>query len=109
MVMYEDDAKGNLYLKYESTPSANEVVRDVLNAPIESGETFKNKRKGMPSILDRYILVEAQLGKKAEEQVVADVTEVTNWKAIKKEGTKIFGFELPEDAEFAEQAQLMGM
>lgn len=108
MVLYEDDAKGNLYLRYKETPSANEVIRDVLEAPIESGETFQNKRKNMISITDVRVLVDAALGKKAEEQVVSEVTSKTAWKAIKKEGTKLFGFELPEDAE-SEQKQLMEM
>jgi hypothetical protein len=108
MVLYEDDAKGNLYLRYKETPSANEVIRDVLEAPIESGETFQNKRKNMISITDVRVLVDAALGKKAEEQVVSEVTSKTTWKAIKKESTKLFGFELPEDAE-SEQKQLMEM
>ncbi len=50
MVMYEDDGKGNLLLKYEVVPSASEVIRDVLEAPIESGETFQNKKKGVKSV-----------------------------------------------------------
>ena len=105
MVMYEDDSKGNLLLKYEAVPSANEVIRDVLEAPIESGETFGNKRKNTKAILDKYIFIDAELGKKAE--VVAEVTAKTNWKAVRSKGTNFVGFELPESAE-SEQKELMG-
>lgn len=107
MVMYEDDSKGNLFLKYEAVPSANEVIRDVLEAPIESGETFGNKRKNTKAILDKYIFIDAELGKKAEETVVAEVTTKTNWKAVRSKGTNFVGFELPESAE-SEQKELMG-
>lgn len=107
MVMYEDDGKGNLLLKYEVVPSASEVIRDVLEAPIESGETFQNKKKGVKAVLDKYILVDANLGKKAEETVVAEVTAKTNWKAVRSKGTNLVGFELPESAE-SEQKSLMG-
>ena len=65
MVMYEDDGEGYLTLRYEVVPSAAEVIRDVLNAPIESGETFQNKKRGLKAILDKYILIDAELGKKA--------------------------------------------
>lgn len=106
MVMYEDDSKGNLLLKYEAVPSANEVIRDVLEAPIESGETFGNKRKNTKAILDKYIFIDAELGKKAEETVVAEVTAKTNWKAIRSNERNMFGFELPESAE-SEQKQFM--
>lgn len=105
MVMYEDDSKGNLYLRYEYTPSASEVIRDVLEAPIER-ETFQSKRKHSLSITDTRILIDANLGKNAEESVVSEIQEKTSWKAIKKEGTSMFGFELPEDAA-SEQAELM--
>ena len=107
MVMYEDDGKGNLILKYEVVPSANEVIRDVLEAPIESGETFQNKKKGVKAILDKYIFINAELGKKAEETVVAEVTAKTNWKAVRSKEKNLFGFELPESAE-SEQKSLMG-
>lgn len=105
MVMYEDFCKGELFLRYENTPSANEVIRDVLNAPIESGETFQNKKKGMKVINDKFILIDVPLiGKKAKEEVIAAVTEKTGWKAIENS----FGFVLPENAE-SEQATLMGV
>lgn len=107
MVMYEDYCKGKLFLKYENTPSANEVIRDVLNAPIESGETFQNKKKGMLVINDKYIVVLADLGPKAEEQVLQEIADARpNWKAVKVEGK--LGFELPEAAE-SEQKDLMGI
>ena len=103
MVMYEDDCKGKLYLKYEVTPSANEVINDVLNAPIESGETFQNKRKGVIQITDKFIFIDApSIGKKAKEEVVAAVTEKTGWKS----SLDTFSFALPENAE-SEQASLM--
>lgn len=107
MVMYEDDGKGNLLLKYEVVPSASEVIRDVLEAPIESGETFQNKKKCVKAVLDKYIFVDANLGKKAEETVVAEVTAKMNWKAIRSKEKNLFGFELPESAE-SEQKSLMG-
>ena len=107
MVMYEDDCKGNLLLKYDVVPSVSEVIRDVLEAPIESGETFQNKKKGVKAILDKYILIDANLGKKAEETVVAEVTAKMNWKAIRSKEKNLFGFELPESAE-SEQKSLMG-
>lgn len=106
MVMYEDDGKGNLVLKYEVVPSAAEVIRDVFNAPIESGETFQTKKRGVKAILDKYILIDAELGKKAEETVVSEVTERMNWKAIRSNEKKMFGFELPESAE-SEQKHFM--
>lgn len=105
MVMYEDFCKGELFLRYENTPSANEVIRDVLNAPIESGETFQNKKRGMKAINDKFILIDApSIGKKAKEEVIAAVTEKTGWKAVENS----FGFALPADAE-SEQATLMGV
>lgn len=105
MVMYEDYCKGELFLRYENTPSANEVIRDVLNAPIESGETFQNKKRGMKPINDKFILIDApSIGKKAKEEVIAAVTEKTGWKAVENS----FGFALPADAE-SEQATLMGV
>lgn len=107
MVMYEDDGKGNLTLKYEVVPSAAEVIRDVFNAPIESGETFQNKKRGVKAIFDKYIFIDAKLGKKAEESVVAEVvTNRMNWKAIRSTEKKMFGFELPESAE-SEQKHFM--
>ena len=107
MVMYEDDGEGNLLLKYEVVPSVSEVIRDVLEAPIESGETFQNKKKGVKAVLDKYILVDAELSKKAEETVVAEVTAKMNWKAIRSKEKNLVGFELPESAE-SEQKELMG-
>lgn len=104
--MYEDDGEGYLTLRYEVVPSAAEVIRDVLNAPIESGETFQNKKRGLKAIFDKYILIDAELGKKAEETVVAEVTEKMNWKAIRSNERNTFGFELPESAE-SEQKQFM--
>lgn len=106
MVMYEDDGEGYLTLRYDVVPSAAEVIRDVLNAPIESGETFQNKKHGLKAIIDKYILIDAELGKKAEEAVVAEVTEKMNWKAIRSNERNMFGFELPESAE-SEQKQFM--
>lgn len=123
MVMYEDYCKGELFLRYENTPSANEVIRDVLNAPIESGETFQNKKKGMKAINDKFIVIDApSLGKKAQEEIVATVTEKTGWKTaqitslaevrLEDDGktvrNELFGFALPADAE-SEQATLMGV
>ena len=108
MVMYEDDGEGYLTLMYDVVPSAAEVIRDVLNAPIESGETFQNKKRGLKAIIDKYILIDAELGKKAEETVVAEVTEKMNWKAIRSNERNMFGFELPESAE-SEQKQFMGV
>lgn len=107
MVMYEDDGKGNLLLKYEVVPSASEVIRDVLEAPIESGETFENKRKNTKAILDKYIFIDADLGKKAELAIIAEVRVKTKWKAIRSRETNLIGFELPESAE-SEQKSLMG-
>lgn len=105
MVMYEDFCEGKLFLRYENTPSANEVIRDVLNAPIESGETFQNKKRGMKVINDKFILIDApSIGKKAKEEVIAAVTEKTGWKAVENS----FGFALPAEAE-SEQATLMGV
>ena len=105
MVMYEDFCKGELFLRYENTPSANEVIRDVLNAPIESGETFQNKKKGMRAINDKFILIDApSIGKKAKEEVIPAVTGITGWKATPDS----FGFALSADAE-SEQAALMGV
>lgn len=107
MVMYDDDGKGNLYLRYEYTPSASEVVRDVLDAPIENGETYQSKRRGQVAITDNRVLVDATLGKKAEEEIVSTISEEKpHWKAIRKEGTSLFGFEFPEDGA-NEQEQLM--
>lgn len=113
MVMYEDDAVGNLFLRYETIPSAAEVVRDVLNAPIESGETFQNKKKGRKAIKDKAIVIDAALGKKALDEVVKTVEEKTGWVPMTiTEGPKgykgLHGFQLPEDAE-SEQKRLMGM
>lgn len=114
MVMYEDDGVGNLILKYESTPSANEVIRDVLEAPIESGETFQNKRKGRKALKDTHIMISANIGKKASDEIVETIEKKTGWascKITKAENPAyvgMFGFVLPEDAE-SEQKRLMGM
>lgn len=107
MVMYEDDVKsGELTLVYENTPGANQVVYDILNAPIESGPTFQNKRKNQMVITDKYITVRAKLGKNAEEQVIQEVTKACpKWK-VEKENDDYLRFKLSEEAE-SEQAVLM--
>ena len=107
MVMYEDDGEGNLLLKYEVVPSVSEVIRDVLEAPIESGETFQNKKKGVKAKIDKFIIIDANQRKKAEETNVAEITAKMNWKAIRSKEKNLFGFELPESAE-SEQKSLMG-
>ncbi len=111
MVMYEDDGFGWLILKYENVPSANEAIRDVLEAPIESGETFQNKKKGVKAIRDNYILIDAKLGKKALDEVTKTVEEKTKWTpCVCTEGRykDMSGFKLPENAE-SEQKSLMGL
>lgn len=68
MVMYEDDGKGNLYLKYDYTPSANEVVNDILTAPLEFGPNYQNLRRKDPILNDTAVIVDApNLGIKAKE------------------------------------------
>lgn len=114
MVMYEDDGVGNLILKYETTPSANEVIRDILEAPIESGETFQNAKKGCKAVKDDYILVSSDMKQKSADEVVKAVEEKTGWtfcKITKAENSAyagLWGFKLPEDAE-SEQKALMEM
>lgn len=112
MVMYEDDGVGFLILKYETTPSANEVIRDILEAPIESGETFQNTKKGRKAIKDDFILVSSDMKKKATDEVEKVVEEKTGWescKITKAENSAyvgLWGFKLPEGAE-SEQKALM--
>ena len=107
MVMYEDNVKkGELILVYENTPGANQVVYDILNAPIESVSTFQNKRKNQIVVTDKYITVGVKLGKKAEEQVIQEVIKARpKWK-VEKEQKDFISFKLSEEAE-SEQAILM--
>ena len=107
MVMYEDNVKkGELTLVYENTPGANQVIYDILNAPIESGSTFQNKRKNQIVVTDKYITVGVKLGKKAEEQVIQEVIKARpKWK-VEKEQKDFISFKLSEEAE-SEQAILM--
>lgn len=82
MVMYTSDVSSHtLILDYDNVPGAQEVIRDVLNAPIDIGETFQNKQKGKKAILvkDEKIKINAKLGKKA-------LTEVMTSDALTKAG-----------------------
>lgn len=72
MVMYISNVVSKtLILDYEKTPSASEVISDILNAPIEYGENFQNKKRGRNNLIvkDEKIFVNAELGKKALEEI----------------------------------------
>lgn len=101
MVMYEDDNKGVLALRYSYTPSASEVVKDIIDAPIERGETFQNRRKGSKATVDKYVAIVAEgLGDKAKKCIVSDMQDY-GWEespVIVGKG-KYLGFKIPEEAE----------
>lgn len=98
MVMYEDDNKGDLYLRYEVVPSANEIIKDLVMAPIEFGDSFSSKKKNKKPTIDKYLIVDCKLGKKTEESIVNSIKDLMpEWKAIKAKD--LLGFELEEAPE----------
>lgn len=99
MVVYEDNNEGVLSLKYDYTPSASEVVRDIVDAPIEQKETFQSKRKGSKATIDKYVaIVAAGLGDKAKKSIIDDMQD-RGWEecAVTISGEKHLGFKIPEE------------
>lgn len=112
MVMYISSVSDNtLTLKYDNVPSAKEVIRDILNAPIEYGETFQNKRKGKHGIIvkDERIKVDADLGKKAVIEILTsgDLRNAGFRFATEKNGLDSNYIYVPETP-CSEQSSLMG-
>lgn len=98
MVMYEDDNNGSLYLRYEDPPSASKIVKDLVDAPIERGESFykKKKLKKKKETIDKYIIIDYKLSNEMEKSVVHDIDVLKpDWKPTKSKG--LLGFELLEE------------
>lgn len=73
MVMYTSDVKSNiLTLDWDVKPSKQQIVHDILNAPIEYGENFQNKKKGRGNLIvtDKKIFIdEKYMSAKAAKEI----------------------------------------
>lgn len=112
MVMYVSEVStGTLNLNYENVPGAKEVIRDILNAPIDYGETFQNKRRGKKAYIvkDEKIKVNADLGKKALDEVMSSKELVDAGFRFPTEKNKLApGYIYVPEAAYSEQSSLMG-
>lgn len=112
MVMYVSDVSSNtLNLNYDNVPGAKEVIRDILNAPIEYGETFQNKKRGKKAFIvkDEKIKVNASLGEKAIKEILIseDLRKAGFRFASEKNGLDSDYIYVPETP-CSEQSSLMG-
>lgn len=84
MVMYEDDNSGNLSLVYDYMPQASEIIRDLLDAPVEKEVSFFTKKKSLlkkPTV-DEQLVVKIKNGKlsaKTIDQVINTMRDDYNW------------------------------
>lgn len=90
MVMYEDDNSGNLSLVYSYVPQASEIVKDLLDAPVEKEASFFAKKKSLlkkPTIDERLVvkIENGKLGAKAVDQVVSTMVDDYNWTVSSKD------------------------
>lgn len=111
MVMYTSDVNSHtLTLDYDKVPGAQEVIRDILNAPIDVGETFQNKQKGKNVVLvkDEKIKINAKLGKKALAEVMSSeaLTKAGFYFGNDKNKLDLSYIYIPE-SELAEQSSMM--
>lgn len=111
MVMYTSDLKSKtLVLDYDVVPSSTQVISDILNAPIEYGETFQNKKHGRKNIIvkDEKILVNANLSNKALSEVMTSEKLISAGFRFANEKNKLDAkfIYVPEDA-ISEQSSLM--
>lgn len=99
MVTYES-AKSVLTLNYEgATPSAGTVIDDILNAPIEQGPNFQNKRRRRDHSFipnERTLVVRADLGKKALKEVIECPTIINAGFKLRKTDDGSLAFDIPE-------------
>lgn len=98
MVLYEDDGKGNLYLRYEYTPSAKEVVNDILSAPLEFGPNYQNMRRKDPIINDTAVIVDApNLGIKAKEIIKLELENNQLFSFVETDSNLTFNVKYDEE------------
>lgn len=91
MVLYESVGK-TIYLNYEGTvPSANQVVNDAINAPIERGISFQNRKC---KTNEKVLIVKAKLGEKALKEVVEGLK---SWGFSRIEDDETIAFSIPEE------------
>lgn len=102
MVLYEDDGKGNLYLKYNYTPSAKEVINDIFLAPLEFGPNFQNKRRKDPILNDTTVIVDApNLGIKAKETIKEEVESSPLFSFVETENNLTFNVKCDDEEKFS--------
>ena len=97
MVMYESDGE-SLTLNYDvANPSIGQIIEDILNAPLEYGETFQDKKA---CLKEQYLIVKANITEKAFKKVCEGVAD------FGFKSTKFLEFKVPE-VSVSEQAELM--